>query len=170
MIHRHLFMGRKIINRFLFIIGLFFLLLIPLQAADNSFDMDSELARLRKEISCVQNDRRHNQEDMTRDAQEAAAYRTRTDARFVQMRKQIDSITTQIHTLTLKRDSLNALISLAQSERTQIDLNQERIRSAILDACGKVTSLTRTFPPLVAQELMTCSAPLCRPLPKAYLL
>ena len=155
MIHPRPSNGRIIISRILFVIGIFFFLFFPLQAADSPADMDSELARLRKEISRVQNDRRHNQEDMTKDAQEAAAYRTRTDTRFAQMRKQIDSISAQILTLALKRDSLGALITFAQSQRNQIDLSQEQIHSAILDACGKITALARIFPPLVAQQLVS---------------
>lgn len=153
MIHRRLSNGRVIIDRILLLIGSFFFLTFSLQAADNPSDIDSEIARLHKEISRVQSDRRHNKEDMTKDAQEAAVYRLRTDARFAQMRKQTDSIIIQIHTLTLTRDSLGALIGLAQSQRNQIDLSQDRIRTAMLDACGKVTALVRTFPPLVAQQL-----------------
>lgn len=150
MIHRS---RRRIINYILLVTGSLFTPLFPLQAADNPDNLDSEIARLRKEISHVQNDRLHNKEDMTRDAQEQTSYRARTGTRFAQMRRQIDSVAAQTHELAVKHDSLAALIGLSQSQRTQIDLSQERIRKSILDACGKVSTIAKTFPPLISQQL-----------------
>lgn len=152
MIYRY---RQDIINTILFVLISCLSLPFPISAADINTDPDAELTRLRKEISRVQSDRRHNREDMVRDAQDAAAYRTRTDARFSQMQKQIDSISNQTRLLSQKFDSLSALINMAKSERTQIELSQERISSAVIDACGRIIKLAHTFPPLIGQQFVS---------------
>jgi hypothetical protein len=152
MIYRY---WQGIINTILVVFTSCLSLPILIFAADNATDPDAELTRLRKEISRVQSDRRHNKEDMDRDAQDAAAYRTRTDSRFSQMQKQIDSISTQTRLLSQKLDSLSALINLVKSERTQIELSQERINTAVIDACGTMAKLARTFPPLISQQFVS---------------
>jgi hypothetical protein len=152
MIHRY-WLG--IITTILLVLASCFALPFKIFAADISTDPDAELTRLRKEISRVQNDRRHNKDDMDKDAQDAAAYRTRTDTRFSQMQKQIDSISNQTRLLSQKLDSLSALINLTKSERTQIELSNERLSSAVMDACGRIIKLAHTFPPIIEQQFVS---------------
>jgi hypothetical protein len=134
-------------------IGMIFYFYMLAAATENSLNLDSEIARLRKEVSRTQNERRQIQLGMAKDLQESTAYRSRTDAQFIQMRKQMDSISSETHVLTKKRDSLDALIRITQSERTQIELSQDRIRTVLLNECAKVATLVQTFPPLISQHL-----------------
>lgn len=133
--------------------GMIFCYYILASAAENSFNLDSEIARLRKEISRTQNERKQIQLSLTKDLQESTAYRSRTDVRFIQMRKQMDSISLETNVLAKKRDSLDALIRITQSERTQIELGQDRIRTMLLNECAKVAIQVQTFPPLIAHHL-----------------
>lgn len=124
-------------------------------------DIESEIDRLNKELKQVQTDRQRNHDNMNADRKEAADYKSRTDKRFTNIKAGIESLKSDITISNTKRDSLNALILLAQNQRRQVEISEDHLRSALIRACAECLGATRLIPPLAGQQI-TASASLLK--------
>jgi len=117
-------------------------------------DTDAEIARLHKEMKQVQAERQRNSDDMAKDKIEATTYDTRTQKRFADINKEIETLKKDIVVTSVKRDSIAALFIIDQNQRTQVTLNEDRLRTTIINTCVKCLGAAQSLPPLASQQIV----------------
>jgi hypothetical protein len=121
-------------------------------AEDRSSSIDQEIKRIKKEQAQIRTERQRVGEDASKDLNEFSEYRNRTAARKKSLIGETDSLKRVAASYTIKRDSLEALISGIRSKERELDLSQERFRARMAAACNRCMAVARQTPPSISSQ------------------
>ncbi len=117
--------------------------------AQNEYDIDKEIASLRKELIDIAAQRKTVKEDKRRDEKEFAEYIARTKKRFDALRAEIDSVQSAMNAQNVVNDSLIGAIDALQTAKRQVDLQQSGFREKCIAVCDGYLKVVRNFPPMI---------------------
>lgn len=118
-----------------------------------TFDLDKEINRLRKELASVTSQRQSVREDATNDLKEHKTYQKRMDERFNTVRSENDSLSKLIQVYHQKSDSLSAVSTSVTATQKQYDLLQDNFRSRLISSCDKLLKQAEQLPPMSSKNI-----------------
>jgi hypothetical protein len=127
--------------------GCAFAVVVSAQTAPPSIDDD--IARLRKELIQSQVDAERVGQEMEKDKQDFAAYRTRTAQHLAQTQSQLDTLKSETIVQSRADDALAAQISGVLAQRHEIELSQDEFRQKLISFCNNVQPAVKRLPPLI---------------------
>jgi hypothetical protein len=116
------------------------------------YDIDSEISRLKRELTRIEEERKETHAAAAKDKEEFAQYTSRTKKRLRAIAAETDSVRGQLSVYAHTSDSLGALLSGIQARRREYTLMQESLRRKLIALCNAQLALSRTLPPLVSEK------------------
>lgn len=118
--------------------------------------ISAEIQQLRKELAQTASERQKNREEAEKDAVAFKEYRDKMEKKVRAIRTESDSVQREITVLGKRIDSLTALIGVAQSQRKQVELRQDQLRSRLSGSVERLSAWARPrLAPLVAAHAHT---------------
>jgi chromosome segregation ATPase len=121
-------------------------------------DKESEIKRLRKELTQLQTEREKNKMDMAKDQADFKEYGKRTAERLATVKNETNSINQQTAVQKRRNDSLAALINWANARTKQADMSQDALREKLVVSCDQIIANLQNIPPMVQQNLVASAA------------
>lgn len=115
-------------------------------------DLQQEIRRIRKELVQVQNERAEIKEEMKSDRAEFEEYRKRALKKMRTIKNETDSIVDVQVTFKAKRDSLSGVLAVQKSHQRQYELQQEKMRIALIDAVNETMKQTDIISPSLKEK------------------
>ncbi len=122
------------------------------------FDIDKEIARIRKELADVSAQRQTIREEIVKENREYSDYQKRTQQRFETLKAEIDSLKGLNEQFVNQNDSLSALITTSEANKRQYDLMQDRFRERIKEGLDVHNKTATHLPPMIAKNNISAIA------------
>lgn len=123
------------------------LLFFSASGAD-SYDIDKEITRIRKELSSLSTERQKVREKAKLDFKEHENYRQQMRKRFSILRTEIDSLKKSVVDHRLKNDSLSTFVNAEINKQRQYDLLQDSFRKQLIALCDIYLEEAADLPPM----------------------
>ena len=133
-------------------VNLMLVLVCMLNAAE-MYDLDAEIARVKKELGKVEGERIKVKKEFLKDRSEFASYQERASKRNLSLKTGTDSLRLQIRAASVLNDSLQSELMSINTKIRQQDLNQKRLRETILDVCCGLQKEADSLPPLASEQV-----------------
>jgi hypothetical protein len=121
-------------------------------------DKESEIKRVRKELSQLQSEREKNNTDRVKDLNEFKEYGKRTAERLTAVKNETNAINQQVVVQKRRNDSLAALVNWANARAKQAEMCQEAMREKLIVSCDQIIANLQNIPPMVQQNLIASTA------------
>jgi hypothetical protein len=116
------------------------------------YELDNEIARTRRELARVEEERKRVGESVERDRAEFEEYRARTNERVDRIAAQTDSLRREVEKYAARADSLSAVVSATLARKRNYRLRQERLRRTLVALCEELLATAAMLPPMMEQS------------------